>query len=259
MNLVSTLRPFVTIAQLLAYVLVLVRMFTAGLHRTYRWFAIYIIYETIRLASFGFMHSGTKLYGYIFFFTQPITWCLYLLVILELYQLSLKNHAGIATFARQCLIGALALSTLVSVAALASETAEPGFNILRTYFLIERLIVSSLLLVLLLFTAFLAYFPVPVNRNTVVHTRIFACYFLFKTVLLVFRNLLPDDSPSAGLINIVVQLLATICLMTWSLLLSRQGEAIKSATSYRSDPLQEERLIGQLEAINRTLLSSTKK
>jgi hypothetical protein len=259
MTLVTALRPFVTSAQLLAYVLVLTRMFTAGLHRTYRWFAVYVVYETIRLAAFGFMHAGTKIYGYIYFFTQPVTWCLYLLVILELYQLALKNHPGIAKFARKSLVIALAVSTLLSVATLVFEAQAPEFNPLRTYVLIERLILVSLLLLLLLFTAFLAYFPVPVNRNTVVHTRIFACYFFFKTVLLVFRNLMPDDSPSTGLINIIVQLLATTCLMAWAMLLSRQGEAIQASTSYRSDPTQEERLIGQLEAINRTLLSTTKK
>jgi hypothetical protein len=89
MDLVTTLRPLVTISQLVAFVIVIIRLFSAGLNRTYFWFTAYICYEALRLASFGFMHSGTKLYGYIYFFTQPVTWCLFLLVILELYQLVL--------------------------------------------------------------------------------------------------------------------------------------------------------------------------
>jgi hypothetical protein len=182
---------------------------------------------------------------------------LYLLVIMELCQLVLKDHVGILTFGRKFLSVALAVSTLASVATLAFEAQQPQFDIIRTYVLIERLIISSLLLFLLLFTAFLAYFPVPVNRNTVVHARIFACYFLFKTALLVFRNLITGDTVYA--VNIVLSMLTTSCLIGWAVLLSPAGEEIKALTSRRSDPDAEERLVAQLDAINRTLLSSAKK
>ena len=255
--LASWLRPFTTAAQLLAYLLVLTRVFSSGLHHTYRWFTIYICYETARLGLFGFIPVATKLYGYIFFVTQPVTWCLYLLVILELYQLALKNHPGIAKFARRALIIAIWVSTLVSVATVAYEMRQASFNILRTYFVMERLILSSLLVFLLLFTAFLAYFPVPLNRNTVTHTRIFACYFLLRTVVLIFRNLITGDAAYG--VNIVLSLLATGSLLAWAALLSRAGEEIPTSTSYRRDPEHEERLLAQLNAINRTLLSSAKK
>jgi hypothetical protein len=118
------------------------------------------------------------------------------------------------------------------------------------------MILSSLLIFLLLFTAFLAYFPVPVNRNTATHTRIFACYFLLRTVLLIFRNLITGDATYG--VNMVLSLLATACLVSWAALLSRSGEEIPTSTSYRRDPEQEERLIAQLNAINRTLLTSAK-
>jgi hypothetical protein len=252
-----TLRPFVTVAQLLAYLLVLIRIFSSGLHKTYFWFTIYICYESVRLALVWFMPYGTNLYAYTYFLTQPITWCLYLLVILELYHLALKNHAGIATFARRALMVALAGSTLLSAVTFAFEAQQPDFNPIRTYLLIERMILSSLLILLLLFTAFLGYFPVPVNRNTVAHTRIFACYFLLRTILLIFRNLITGEAIYG--VNLVLSLLATACLTSWALLLSRAGEEISTSTSYRSDPEAEERLIAQLDAINRTLLSSAKK
>jgi hypothetical protein len=113
------------------------------------------------------------------------------------------------------------------------------------------------LVLLLVFTGFLAYFPVPVNRNLVVHTRIFACYFLFKTALLVFRNVVSEDYLYS--LNILMQVLSTITLMAEALLLTRQGETVKALTSRRSDPEVEGRLIAQLDAINRTLLSSAKK
>ena len=256
-QLATTLRPYLVVAQFLAYILVLARIFSSGLHRTYRWFTGYIIFEALRTVIMGQLPLATKLYGQVYFASQPITWCLYLLVILELYQLTLKNHVGIATLGRKVLKIALTVSTVASVLTLAFEAQQPHFDIIRTYVLIERLIVSSLLFFLLLFTAFLAYFPVPVNRNTLAHARIFACYFLFKTVLLVFRNVISGDAVYT--VNIVVSLLATASLISWALFLSPEGEEIKALTSRRSDPEAEERLVAQLDAINRTLLSSAKK
>jgi hypothetical protein len=257
-ELAATLRPFANIAQLAAYALVLARIFSAGLHKTYRSFTIYICFEAIRLATVGFIPVATNLYSYAYFVTQPFAWCLYLLVILELCQLALRNHAGIATFARRGLIGALGISTAVSLGTLAFDGEVPGLDdIVRSYFLVERLILSSLLIFLLLFTAFLAYFPVPVNRNTVMHTRIFACYFFVRTVILIFRNLISGDAVYG--INIFVSLLATATLTAWAMLLSRAGEEVKTTTSYRRDPEAERRLIAQLDALNDTLLSSVKK
>ena len=257
-SLAAALRPFLNGAQLLAFILVLVRIYTAGLHKTYRWFTIYMWYESVRLAVMGFfIPVATNLYAYLFFYTQPVTWCLYVLVILELYNLSLRNHIGIATFARKTLLIALAVATIVSLGTLAFESQQAEFNIVPTYFLIERLILSSLLVLLLFFTAFLAYFPVPVNRNTLVHTRIFAVYFLVRTGILIFRNMVTGEP--VYVLNFVVQILAIASLVAWALLLSRAGEQVPAVTSLRRAPDMEEKLVAQLEAINQTLLSSAKK
>lgn len=253
----TTLRPYLVGAQFLAYILVLVRILSAGLHKTYRWFTGYVIFEAVRVIVMGQVPVATNLYAQVYFASQPITWCLYLLVILELYQLTLKNHVGIATLGRRVLTIALTVSTIAAVLTLTLEAQQPQFDILRTYVLIERLIVSSLLFFLLIFTAFLAYFPVPVNRNTLVHARIFACYFLFKTALLVFRNVIEGDAVYT--VNIIVSLLATASLIAWAIMLSPAGEEIKARTSRRSDPEVEDKLLAQLDAINRTLLSSAKK
>jgi hypothetical protein len=258
MKLIATLRPWVVVAQLIAHLLLLGRLFSTGLNQTYKWFSLYILFETVRAIPILFISPRTTMYGYYYLVTQPISWCLHLLVILELVHLVLKNHAGIATFARRALTVGLSLSTVASLATLAFEIQQPTFSIISTYVLIERLILSTLLILLLLFTGFLVYFPVPVNRNTVIHTRIFACFFLFKTVLLIFRNIVTSEQAYQGL-NALLQIFATACLLAWATLLSRSGEEIKSATSYRSNPIDEERLVAQLDAINRTLLSSAKK
>lgn len=260
MNLLRTLRPLITGAQLVAYTVLTFRLFSTKLNSVYRWFSAYILYELARVILFGFMNPRTNLYTAIYFVTQPITWCLYLLVILELYQLVLRNHPGIAKFGRRAVLIGLSVSTAISLATLFLDLQHPSPMYVRiaTYVLIERLIVSSLLLFLLLLTAFLTYFPVPVNRNTVVHTRIFACYLTVKAALLIFRNMIVRDE-LAAMINLVVQLLSTACLVAWSVLLTRSGESVERRRPSGRDREAEERLIAQLDAINSTLLGSAKK
>src|SRR5688500_18193860 len=107
----TVLRPYLVVAQIVAHVLVLTRIFSGGLHRIYKWFTGYILFETVRVSVMGLLPIATKLYGQVYFASQPITWCLYLLVIVELYQLTLKNHVGIATPGRRVLTIALSVST----------------------------------------------------------------------------------------------------------------------------------------------------
>jgi hypothetical protein len=66
------------------------------------------------------------------------------------------------------------------------------------------------------------------------------------------------ESEHSTVINLVLQLLATVCLLAWAALLTPAGEQIQTATSRRRDPEAEEKLVAQLDAINRTLLASAK-
>jgi hypothetical protein len=155
--------------------------------------------------------------------------------------------------------GALVLAGLmVAGSVLLDLQAESTRSIIiQTYVLIERLIVSGLLIVLLIFAVFLAYFPVRLNRNAVLHTRIFTSFFFAKTVLLIFRNLF--EAAMALQINLVLQLVSTACLIGWGLFLNPSGEATPDQSSRRSDPESEARLNAQLEALNQMLAGSTKK
>ena len=259
MKLALQLRPYVIAAQVVAHAALAFRLYSTGLYRIYKWFFAYILFEGLRVAVMGSVDIQTDLYAELYFVSQPITWCLYLFILLELNQLALRNHPGIATMARKFIAGAIVLSTAVSLTTLLMnlQSASTGSQFIATYVLIERLILSSLLVLLLLLTIFLAYFPVPVNRNIVIHGRIFAVFFFVKTVMLLFRNLIAGEMVYT--LNLALQGFSILCLAAWTLLLSPAGESTPTPSSRWRDPDSEDRVLAQLEAINRTLTGSAKR
>src|SRR5689334_7156214 len=115
------LRLYLTIIQIVSYLLVLTKLFRSGLWRKYRYFSWYIAFESIRLPLMMAIPYRSKLYGNVYLTTQLISWPCFVLVVLELFQLVLRNHAGIATLGRKVLLISLVLSTVISGATLLIE------------------------------------------------------------------------------------------------------------------------------------------
>ena len=251
------LRLYLTIIQIVSYSLVLMNLFRSGLWRTYRYFCFYIVFEMLRLPGMLAIPYRSPLYAKFFYATQPIAWVLFVLVVLELFQLVLRNHAGIATLGRKALTWSLVLSTVVSGATLLIELDErrPESAFLLNFILLDRLVMSSLLVLLLCLIAFLTYFPVPLVRNIRVHAAIFSAYFAVRTSLLFGVTLFGLET--VRILNIVGQSLAIVCLLSWTFLLKPSGEIVPVRERPSSE--QEARLLAQLEALNETLLRSARK
>jgi hypothetical protein len=202
----------------------------------------------------------TTLYGYLFLATQPLLWILYVLVILELFQVVLAAHAGITSFSRKVVSWALAVAAAISLATLLFDLQDrnpgPQYVILSYFYLLDRVVHSTLLLFLVLLTGFLAYFPVPLHRNARVHAAIFSFYFLSKTAVLLARNLLGATIGDQA--NLWMRVVAIACLTGWAALFSEAGEMRLVRSNWASHPKDEEKLMAQLDAINRTLLGSAK-
>ena len=88
------LRLYLTIIQIVSYLLVLTNLFRSGLWRKYQYFTWYIAFESLRIPVMLAVPYRSKLYGTVYFATQPISWLFFILVVLELFQLVLRNHAG---------------------------------------------------------------------------------------------------------------------------------------------------------------------
>jgi hypothetical protein len=258
----SQLRTILTFTQIVLYVLLSSKLLRSELLEKYRYFSLLIGFEAFRLILLSYiLRPNTNAYAHGYFITAPVFWILLASVLLELFQLTLKDHVGVASIGRKAVTWALIVSAVIASSTLALDLqytkAESQFNsaLLMNFFLLERLIMTSLLVLLLCLVGFLAYFPVPLARNVRVHICVFAVYFAIRTGLSFVRSVFGAEWVPT--INVFSHLLGIACLLTWTTLLARVGETTPLVR--HSDSESESRLLAQLEAINETLLRSTRK
>jgi hypothetical protein len=255
----STLNAWLKIASVVALGILLLKLYWTGLFRIYRYFVAYVMVELVRGLVMSSMNSRTNLYAEVYFITQPLIWFFFIMVIMELFSLVLRNHKGIETLGRRALLGALVLSAVIAASTLVMnlQMDSPDYRFLNDFLVLERLIMSSLLLFVILLTAFLSYFPVTLNRNILVHASIFGFYFLARGTVLVFRNVL--GPAVVNQLNPWANAGGLLCLLGWIILLTRSGEQRAAKAGARRSAGDEERVLAQLEAINSTLLRSARK
>jgi hypothetical protein len=198
---------------------------------------------------------GTNLYVYIYLVSEGLSVCCYGLIVLELYSTALRDLAGLATVARLFIQGAMAASILLSLLLLTIEHTPR--DALSIFYVFERTIVSSLLFLVLLITAFLVYYPAPLNRNFLVYSIGYAVYFLTVGCGLLVHNIAGagwDRTLSAVLLSI-----SSACLLFWTLALNRKGEEKKVVFGGKWNTKDEQKLLQQLQEINAGLLRAVKK
>lgn len=241
------------------HALLLLRLWQAQLLRVYPFFASYLAYRVARgIALHGFRY-GTNAYAWAFFISEPLFWLAYILVVLELYSLVLRNYPGIATLGRWVLTGGLFASILISGISLQADFSNPGekYPVILYFSVIERGVIFSLVVFLLLITGFLVSYPVPLSRNVIVHSMVCSLYFLSTTAGLLVRNI-TGHQVTAG-INLALLAASLTCVVAWIAALSPAGEGRTIVLRHIWRPEQQQRLMDQLSAINSTLLRTARR
>lgn len=249
------------------HVVAVVRLRSEGLHRVYRFFYWYLI---LWIAFSGLMEAVPRLvqavrgqtyvpfftnaYAYIWFASRPVMWVCYILMVLEVYSLVLQKYKGIASLSRWVLSFSVAASLGISSLTLGADLGSRAADIpmIRYCLVIDRGMHSSLVVFLLLIAVFLAWYPVPLNRNIIAHCLVFAVYFLAVSLVLFARNVFGKDL--TPLSNVLLLGIVLGCVAAWSVFLTRRGEAIARVPRRQWVPGEEERLVEHLAAINASLL-----
>lgn len=232
------------------------RLLALDLHKRYRWFFLYWILTGARSVLLIISWKDQWTYATIWLYTQPFIWLVNVLVVLEIYSLTLGAHRGIYSLARWFMFGAVGLSSCLAFFSLVPTWGEPkhGYEVAL---IAERGIRTSLALFLLLMVVFIQLYPMPLRRNLVLHSFIFTAFFLSSSVAILYRNLGGwMASPLASQINMALGLASQIA---WLALLSKQGEAVPATRRLHRDASDEKRLLEQLDAINATLLRAGRK
>jgi hypothetical protein len=237
----------------------LVHLLVARLYRSYLWFFVLICLEFARGVAVLPVDPKKNLFAWYFLVTEPVKWFLFILVVLELYSLALKGHAGIATLGRWAMTIAVLVAVGVSALTLSADLSRPArrFPILVYYSVIERGLMFSLILFLLVITAFLVWFPIAVRRNVVLHASVFSFFFLSSAMALFVRNVAGYELTRT--ISTVLLFVHNACYLLWIAFLGKRGEETVVVVRRRWDADDEAHLEQQLDAVNAFLLKTTRK
>jgi hypothetical protein len=257
MNLLSNVYADIKYLQVVGFVILLAILYLRGLNRIYPYFTIYVWVTVLRLVALVVAPYGTNSYGWIYIISEPMTWIACGIAILEVYSLVLKNHPGIATLGRKALLGSMGVSVLLAFGTLLLDFQNTAikYPVLENLLLLSRLVMVCLLLFVVLITCCLLWFPIRLNKNTVLHCGVFASYFMLKACGFISIRVFPDLLLH---INAGVQLLTALCCAVWILWLTPGGEETPVTVGHSWDKAQEHRLMEQLDSINRTLVKSAK-
>ena len=189
--------------------------------------------------------------------TEPIVWVFYVLVVLELCSLILKDYRGIHALGRWIVYGSLALSVLLSIVTVLptwKRSAEGAFSIQR-YLMVERGVDFAVVVLLLLLLVFLVLFPVQLSRNVIVHSVLYAVFFTTNSMGILIVNL--TAVRFSVQVNTCLMGIGVLCLIGWLTLITRDGEQ-KIMAIRHPVPVDEDRLVSQLKEINATLMRAGK-
>jgi len=245
----------------LSFLLLLIfRLASSRLHRRYIWFFVLLCFQAFQSAGMMPLNQAPNIYGWAYVVTQPVIWVLYIMAVLELYSLALQQHRGIASLTRWVLSGAILLAVAISALTIPVDLSGPAGEspVLVYYDVIERGLLFSLVIFLILITGFLLWTPLAIRRNIVVHASLCSCYFLASAALLFVRNIKGYETVVEG-VSIALLVVNNFCLALWVLLLNKRGEETLLMVRRNWQPEDETRLAHQMDAVNAFLLRSSKK
>ena len=225
------------------------RVLVTGLFRRYPYFFGYLLVAALQALILGSLSVNSPSYIYPWLITQALLTFFCALIVLELYTLVLRDLKGIASTSRRYLKVCLGLAIVGSLLLLLLE--QTPHTLVTTFKVVDRALVTSLLIFVLLLTAFLVYYPVPINRNLVVYSIGYAVYFLAKAGGLLALNI---THSWVHQVDAVVIAASTVSMLFWLVGLSRRGEEKTLVIGHLWNREDQDRVLERLKAINESLL-----
>lgn len=244
------------ILQMVGFGLLTAKLLWSRLSMTYRYLTLRAGFECVRVAVAYSMPKQTDTYAHFYFATQPILWILDVLMLLEVYSVVFNHQRGIATFSRKVILMAMAVSAVLAALTFAFQPVSTLSETLAAVAALERAVNISLLCFIAILVGFLTWFPVRLSRNTLVHSTVFSLYFALRAGASLIRTSISQDLWLV--LNAVVLSASVISIAVWILRLTPHGEAVTVRSGFRRDALEQQRLIDQLESINRSLLRTAR-
>jgi hypothetical protein len=253
--------------------LLIARLFPLRRYRIYRIFSAFLLADVAGSLFWFTWTDSYKVRTYVDYRAgwlagKVAVWVLTVWTIYALLAAISANLQGIYRFSRRVLNISFAVTITIGLLSavpeyLASGLARPDFGVdvldkLAVMAVIfDRVLSSVALLVVLCILCLLLWFPVEISRNLAVFTSGFVIYFAAKTALLLGRSFWSHDS--TRIVSIAITAVLSVCLAYWAVFISPAGEHVRTRLGHRWQPREQERLIGQLEAMNAALLRASQR
>ena len=228
-----------------------VRLLASGLARLYKFFFCYIIVDLAQTAAPFFVSFRSLTYFYLFVTTEALMVCLYALILFELYAVLFRDLKGISHIAKRYTAAAIGASIVTAL--LLRAALPPPQRFLEGFFYFESAVILSLAVFVLLITAFLIYYPIPLHRNAVIYSMGYALYFLSKAALLFLNN--AGSSAWWRGCSTAALAISTGILGFWAIFLNRAGEKRTVVVGHRwGDPGSQRLVVRRLTDLNNSLV-----
>jgi hypothetical protein len=242
---------------------VIVRLLSLRLQRVYRIFSLFLFCELLAsLLAFIKSIADETLpdYRIMWMIGRAVIWIFTLWTVYALLDAVLANLPGVLRLSRTLLnsvfVAALILGLLMARAEYSASELSGQIDMLHEALgiavVLDRVVCTMALFALVSILGLLLWFPVEISKNLVVFTTGFLVYFASKGGLLLMPGVWSHTSLS--IMSNVIMLISGACFAFWALFISRQGETVPVRIGHSWHRREQERLIGQLEAINVALL-----
>ena len=196
--------------------------------------------------------SNTYALGYMT--CEVILHGLALFSVLELYRIALAKHGGLASFGRTTVWALTGVVTLLAFVSTSLDRDIPrGQSVIVHRFVTvqKRTLEMAILLFLLLIALFISWFPVKMQRNTVLSIVGFSVFYFVRAGGLLAVNLM--SHAQLEVINAIMMSVSSAFLFAWAVVLRPEEASQEVVTGHTWDPEAMGQLSDQLDSINTAL------
>ncbi len=233
---------------------VIVRLLAQRLLRSYLPVAFYLAVAALGTIIPWFFNHSSSLYVRVYMLLEGLWVVVSAFVIFDMYGAVLRGLPGLASVGRSFVRWALLVSAVISISLLHFEhlSRRP----LVEFLLVERVVTTCLLVLVFAITGFLSYFPVELDRNTIIYSIGYAILFTARTGGLLLLN--SEGSVWVNRLNLLFPLIDCACLVLWAVMLTAEGQKVQVRFGHQWRREDEEKLLRQLESLNASLLRVAK-
>ncbi|HEX7360983.1 MAG TPA: hypothetical protein VF283_10875 [Bryobacteraceae bacterium] len=246
------------------------RLLSLRLQSAYRVFCVLLLFEVVTSGIALWLHFAHLVqvnYRIVWLSFAPVGWILYLATVYALLNALLKKFPGILRFSRTVLHISFLVAALIGVLTarpefVAYERTVPGStgslnHLVAAGFVGERIFSMVAALAILVTLAFILWFPVQLPRNLTVFSLGLVVYFGARASLILAYSFF--SSVNLNAVNMSVMFILTACLLYFLIFINKAGEEAPVRIGHSWNAAEQQRLIGQLEAMNAALLRSARR